>query len=71
MANLIKIDELLRPEHKYLSEDDDCFYFMTYYPYYKYGRTPENVLIMDFKIDMDKKGTAHWNAKTIAIEKIV
>jgi predicted amidophosphoribosyltransferase len=70
MPNLIKIDELFRPQHRYLTDEDECFYFLTYHSYHRHGRTPENVLIMDFKIDMDKKGTAMWQAKINATNTI-
>lgn len=68
---LIKIDSLIiKQRHRYLSAGDQCYYIMDYPPYSKYGRTPINSLIMDFKIGVEKKGTADWQDKLLATKKI-
>jgi hypothetical protein len=70
MRNLQLIDEYLLPEHKYLTAEDDCFFLLTYRSYRRFGRNTDNALIMDFKIEMNAKGTPEWNKKIAAIEKI-
>ncbi|RYE40279.1 MAG: class I SAM-dependent methyltransferase, partial [Sphingobacteriales bacterium] len=48
MYRLLTIDELLRPDHHYLTEEDECFYFMEYVPK---KRDEVNSTIMNFKKD--------------------
>lgn len=67
---LCKIDDLLRSDHLYLTEDDHCFFFREYTANegYDYGET--NSLIQNFKKRLDKKGTSQWKYKGKAINKI-
>lgn len=67
MYSLLKIDDLLRPDHSYLSWDDDCFYFMEYFPPI---RDDVKSLIMNFKKAMDKRGKYEFRYKGIAINQI-
>jgi predicted amidophosphoribosyltransferase len=69
MYSLVKIDELLRPNHIYLEEDDECFYLMEYIPVSRLYNA-ENDLMMNFKKEMDRKGKSEWKYKGIAINKI-
>jgi hypothetical protein len=69
MYNLVKIDEFLRPDHKYLEPDDECFYFMEYIPI-KRLYNAENNLMMNFKKEMDRKGRPEWKYKGIAIRRV-
>lgn len=69
MYRLQKIDELLLPSHRYLTPEDECFFFMTY-SRLGLGFTPENDLIMNFKKKMDRKGRGEWAYKEQAIQKV-
>ncbi|MGZ3839106.1 MAG: hypothetical protein ACXVKI_08550 [Flavisolibacter sp.] len=65
--NLVTIDEFLKQDHFYLNEDDECFYFMEYYP--KVFDSVKST-IMNFKKKMDQKGKAGWGYKAKAIKDI-
>jgi predicted amidophosphoribosyltransferase len=69
MDKLQKIDELYLGNHQYLTEDDECFYFLNYVPIWV-KKNSVNSLIMNFKKTMDKKDKAEWKYKGSAIEKI-
>lgn len=70
MPALIRIDELIMQRHKYLEEEDVCFKIMDYPPYNKYGSTPINCLIMDFKISPQDISARRSLAKKAAIKKM-
>ena len=63
MGRLIKIDEYYLPQHKHLIDSDECYFLLNYPPFHSHGRTPANVLIMDFKIDMDRLNSQFWKEK--------
>ena len=73
VLKLCKIDDLLRSDHLYLTEADQCFFFREYtankdYDYSDYSET--NSLIWNFKKRLDKKGTSEWKYKEKAIKQI-
>ena len=65
-----KVDELVMPEHPYLSEDDDCYYIGEYTAKKPYTYSDTNSLIRNFKKDMDRKGKLEWRYKGQAIQQI-
>ncbi|MFZ2784703.1 MAG: hypothetical protein WAZ36_09905 [Sediminibacterium sp.] len=67
MYNLLTIDELIRYEHYYLEEGDNCTYLMEYVPK---SRDHVESLIMNFKKKMDREGKPDWGYKKKAIEQI-
>ena len=67
MYKLLRIDELLRPDHPYLTSDDDCFYFMEYFPR---NYDDAHNLIMNFKKKMDRSHLGDFKYKVQAINKI-
>jgi hypothetical protein len=67
---LIRIDDLTRPKHYYLTEDDRCFYVMEYTSGQDYRFSQANSLIKNFKMTLDRKDTAEWKYKGRAIREI-
>lgn len=67
MYRLLKIDELLLPEHKYLTPEDECYYFMEYRP----GIDDKvRSRIMNFKKSPAKKDENHYHYKFSEIKNI-
>ncbi|MFN0081372.1 MAG: hypothetical protein ACKVOM_02550 [Ferruginibacter sp.] len=67
MYSLLKIDALLRSEHPYLTAQDDCSYFMEYFPKI---RDDVNSIIMNFKKTVDRIGKSDYRYKGITIQRI-
>jgi hypothetical protein len=70
MHHLLKIDDLFRPQHFYLSADDDCYYFMEYTSGAGFDHSPANDLILNFKKPMSTRGEPQWQHKGRVINKI-
>jgi hypothetical protein len=66
---LTKIDDLTRPDHWYLTEEDDCYFLGEYTARKGYAFSPTNQLILNFKKSMDKRGTPQWRYKDHAINE--
>lgn len=68
MLKLQRIDELTRPEHSFLDEDDECLFLREYTAGagYTYGET--NNLISNLKKKMDRRGRPEWTYKEQAIK---
>ena len=67
MYRLLKIDELLLPEHKYLTTEDECYYFMEYRPGI---RDKTGSIIMNFKKSPAQKNQDHYKYKIKEIKSI-
>lgn len=65
-----KIDELLLPDHYYLTPDDKCFYLREYTPRAGHSFSETNQLIINFKKTVDRKGKPEWYHKEKAIKQI-
>ena len=65
--NLTAIDELTRPDHSYLTEEDDCFYIGEYTARKGFAYSDTNSLILNLKKPMDRKGKTEWVHKGRAI----
>ena len=66
---LTKIDDLMRCDHVYLSEDDECYFIGEYTARTGYGYSATNQLVWNFKKTMDRRGRPEWPHKGRAIEK--
>jgi hypothetical protein len=64
---LTKIDDLARPDHYYLTAEDDCYFLGEYTARQGYAFSATNQLILNFKKSMDKRGTVQWKYKDRAI----
>jgi hypothetical protein len=64
---LTKIDDLVRPDHFYLTAADDCYFLGEYTARKGYAFSATNQLVLNFKKTMDKRGTPQWKYKERAI----
>jgi predicted amidophosphoribosyltransferase len=65
-----KIDGLALNDHHYLDGDDVCYYFGEYTAGEGHAFSKTNQLILNFKKAMDKKGSAQWTYKELAIQQV-
>ena len=64
---LTKIDDLIRRDHSYLTEDDDCYFIGEYTARRGYAYSATNSLILNFKKTMDRRELPEWRYKEQAI----
>lgn len=67
---LIRIDNLTRPSHFYLTKDDRCYYVMEYTSGQDYRFSKGNSLIKNLKKTLDLKDSPQWRYKGQAIREI-
>ena len=67
---LLAIDGLTRAEHSFLTEDDECYYFMEYTSYAGPHHSSANSMIQNFKKPVDRKGKPEYKFKEQAILSI-
>ena len=65
-----KVDKLSQPDHYYLSEEDACYFLGEYTARGGYSYSDTNSLILNFKKDMDRRGSPEWRYKRQAILEI-
>ncbi len=71
MANrLQRIDQLLLPDHYYLSLDDECYFYGEYTAKGGFAHSDTNRLILNFKKEMNRKGKPDWKYKADAIKEV-
>ena len=58
-----QIDELTRPDHVWLTEDDSCFFLGEYTARGGYAYSVTNDLIHNFKKSPDRRGRPEWQYK--------
>ena len=64
---LTKIDDLARPDHFYLTPDDECYFLGEYTARKGYAFGATNQLVLNFKKPMTKRTTAQWRYRRILI----
>ncbi len=64
-----RIDELTRPDHVWLTEDDACLFLGEYTAREGYAYSVTNNLIHNFKKSPDRRGRPEWRHKERAIER--
>ena len=64
-----QIDELTRPDHPHLSDEDDCFFLGEYTAYKGFAFSKTNSMILNFKKSVKTRGETQWNYKIDAIRK--
>jgi hypothetical protein len=64
-----KIDDLSRPDHFYLTVEDECYFLGEYTARQGYAFSDTNALVLNFKKKMDRRGRPEWRYKGIAIRK--
>jgi hypothetical protein len=65
-----KIDDLTRPDHWYLTQDDECYFLGEYTARKGYSFSKTNQLVLNFKKRTDLRGTNQWYWKEKAVEEI-
>lgn len=71
MANrLQRIDQLLLPDHFYLEVDDECYFYGEYTVKGGFAHSNTNQLILNFKKEMNRKGSLDWRYKADAIREV-
>ena len=68
-SRLIKVDALA-PDHWYLGESDDCYFFGEYTAGGGYQDSPTNQLILNLKKEVNRKGRPEWQYKERAIRTV-
>ena len=63
-----KIDDLTRQDHRYLTDDDACFFIGEYTARKGYAYSDINHLIFNLKKTMDRRGRPEWCYKERAIQ---
>jgi predicted amidophosphoribosyltransferase len=66
---LTKIDDLIRPDHYYLTPDDDCYFLGEYTARKGYAFSATNQLVLNFKKSLKTRGAPQWRHKDRAIEE--
>jgi hypothetical protein len=65
-----KIDDLTRPEHYYLRQDDVCYYLREYTPRAGFSHSGTNDIIQNFKKPVERRGKPEWRYKEQAVQQI-
>jgi len=66
-SNLTEVDQLSRPDHYHLDEDDDCFFLGEYTARRGFAFSDTNNLILNLKKTPDRRGKLEWQHKEHAI----
>lgn len=64
---LTEIDDLARPDHWYLTPEDNCYFLGEYTARKGFAFSATNQLVLNFKKSMDKRRTPQWRYKDRAI----
>ena len=64
-----EIDELTRPDHYWLTDDDRCYFLGEYTARQGYAYSPTNQLIWNFKKTPDRRGRPEWRYKERSIRQ--
>ena len=64
-----EIDELTRPDHFWLTDNDRCYFLGEYTARQGYAYSPTNNLILNFKKPPDRRGRPEWRYKELAVQR--
>jgi predicted amidophosphoribosyltransferase len=62
------VGDLERPDHRFLTKQDECYYFGDYVARAGYAHSPINQLILNLKKSASHRGEIGWHYKSDAIE---
>ena len=65
--NLTEIDPLTRPDHGYLTADDECLFLGEYTARRGFAHSETNQLIFNLKKPLNREGRPEWRYKHLAI----
>ena len=68
-SRFTEIDELTRPDHSWLTDDDRCYFLGEYTARQGYSYSPTNNLILNFKKEVDRREKPEWRYKEQAIQR--
>ena len=68
-SRLTEVDDLTRPDHWYLTEDDACYFLGEYTARQGFAYSDTNNLILNFKKGMERRGRPEWPYKARAIRR--
>ena len=60
-----EIDELTRPYHYWLTDDDRCYFLGEYTAGRGYSYSQTNQLILNFKKSLDRQGKPEWPVQAV------
>ena len=63
-----KIDDLLRGDHSYLEQGDDCYFLGEYTARGGFSASPTNNEILNLKKSIERRGMSDWQYKERAIQ---
>jgi hypothetical protein len=66
---LTQVDELIRPDHYYLDEEDRCFFIGEYTAGMGYRHSATNQLILNLKKSVERRNRPEWRYKERAIKE--
>ena len=66
---LQQIDQLLRPQHFFITAEDNCYFLREYTAGAGYGRGETNNIISNLKKSTDRRGLPEWKYKENAIRQ--
>jgi len=64
-----RIDDLTRPDHTFIREEDECYHLGDYKARQGFGAGATNDLIQNLKKPMDRQGRPEWQYKNWAIDR--
>ena len=64
---LTEVDDLTRPDHSHLTEDDHCYFIGEYTARQGFAYSATNNLILNFKKTLDRRGRPEWRYKEHAL----
>jgi hypothetical protein len=64
------VGDLERQDHWYLGPNDQCYFFGEYTPGKGFAHSATNQLVMNLKKKPETRGTAQWNHKLAAIDRV-
>lgn len=66
---LLRVDDLVRPDHAFLTEADHCFYLREYTARKGFRHGETNDIVSNLKKTVDKRGKYEWRYKERAIQQ--
>ena len=67
-ARLSEVDDLTRPDHWYLTEDDHCYFIGEYTARQGFAYSVTNSLLLNFKKTPDRRERPEWRYKEHALQ---
>jgi hypothetical protein len=69
-SRLTKVDDLIRGDHSFLDETDECLFYGEYTARRDWSFSTTNKLILNFKKPVERRGREEWHYKQVAIRTV-